>query len=113
MTTKLKKSTHNAIILFCLSIVSNLIIDYQVHGFPPSVNVLYASLLFALFAFLTTMGTQTHKDRKEKKEARKRGIELEKIIESKTMETSEPPQKIESYTTDCGREDDWIPVMVI
>jgi hypothetical protein len=67
MKTILRKSTENMIVLFLLSVVSALVVDYQAHGFPPAPGVIYSSILFAFFAFLTTMGTQRYKDRKQAK----------------------------------------------
>jgi len=115
MSSTLTRSTENAIVLFLLSIVSSLIVDYQANGYPPSPEVVYSSLLFALFAFLTTMATQSRKKRKEKKEAIERGKELEKIIESSNENNSptdsevlELSKKVEDSGKNSDKGDDWL-----
>jgi len=117
MNTTLKRSLENAIVLFLLSIVSALIVDYQAHGYPPDPGVIYISLLTALWAFLTTMGMQTRKKRKEKKEAEERGKEIEKIINGEiSSEHNSPKDVLPSQDPDPPkneRGDDWIPGMVI
>jgi hypothetical protein len=133
MTTKLKKSTYNAIILFCLSIVSNLIIDYQAHGYPPSVDVLYASLLFALFAFFTTLSTHGYIERKRKRNTRvlyqtvdPAKSDKEQMID-KALSDAKKERCLNSYATPemidtnfeapelciINKNDDWIPGSVI
>ena len=124
MTTTLSKSLQNAIVLFVLALISAMIVDYQAHGYPPSPGVLYIAVLTALFAFLTTVGSQAIKDRKEKKEAIERGKELEKLINSSSPDPDPPgnPSQTQpnaqqgaaaiSSVPECKR-DDWLVGLVI
>lgn len=119
MNTTLKRSLENAIVLFLLSIVSALIVDYQMHGYPPSPGVIYISLLTAFFAFLTTMATQANKNRKKAKEKKESTTSSE--ISSEHNSPSEiihpgvpdPPGELEGSGTTKKKEDDWLLAMVI
>jgi hypothetical protein len=89
--------------------------------------VIYSSVIFALLAFLTTMGTQGYKQRKEGKEAIARGKELEKEIEKLNNSSADPDPSgnpsqtqpnaqgdaIKSSRTDCCKGEDWLVGMVI
>lgn len=93
------RSLENAIVLFLISLISALLVDYNEHGYPPSPGVVYYALLTAFLTFLTTMGTQRYKTKKAKKEAealaKKADDQLVEIItdddRSNKLEGDRPP----------------------